>query len=53
MAEPTAPYPKHLDWLRYLSALLLFLYGSAKVVTRQFHVPPEMALRTGWIAQRL
>ncbi|HEY2392941.1 MAG TPA: hypothetical protein VGK22_17320 [Candidatus Angelobacter sp.] len=45
MAEPTAPYPKHLDWLRYLSALLLFLYGSAKVVTRQFHVPPEMALR--------
>jgi hypothetical protein len=45
MAESTDPYPKYLDWLRYLSAFLLFLYGSIKVVSRQFHVPPEMALR--------
>jgi hypothetical protein len=45
MDESTAPYPKYLDWLRYLSAFLLFLYGSAKVVTGQFHVPPKMALR--------
>src|ERR1700743_2562504 len=45
MTESTVPYPKYLDWLRYLSALLLFLYGSSKVVTRQFHVPPAMALQ--------
>src|SRR5215467_4316866 len=45
MAESTDPYPKYLDWLRYLSAFLLFAYGLAKVIGRQFHVPPEMALR--------
>lgn len=44
-AEFTSPYPKHLDWLRYLSAFLFFLYGSTKLVGRQFHVPPEVALR--------
>jgi hypothetical protein len=44
-AEFSAPYPKYLDWLRYLSAFLLFVYGSTKLVGRQFHVPPEMALR--------
>ena len=43
--EFSAPYPKYLDWLRYLSAFLLLVYASAKLVGRQFHVPPEMALR--------
>lgn len=45
MAESTDTYPKYLDWLRYLSAFLLFTYGSSKLVGRQFHVPPGMALR--------
>jgi hypothetical protein len=45
MAEPTAPYPKYLDWLRYLSAFLLFTYGSSKLLGRQFTLPPEIALR--------
>jgi hypothetical protein len=44
-AEFRAPYPRYLDWLRYLSAFLLFVYGSTKLIGRQFHVPPEMALR--------
>lgn len=38
-------YPKYLEWLRYLSAFLLLLYGSSKLVGRQFSVAPEMALR--------
>jgi hypothetical protein len=45
MAESTAPYPKYLDWLRYLSAFLLFTYGSSKLLGRQFTLPPEIALR--------
>lgn len=45
MAESTAPYPKYLDWLRYLSAFLLFTYGSSKLLGRQFSLPPEIALR--------
>lgn len=45
MAESSAPYPKHLDWLRYLSAFLLFTYGSSKLLGRQFSLPPEIALR--------
>ena len=45
MAEPTAPYPKYLDWLRYLSACLLFTYGLSKLLGIQFTLPPEMALR--------
>jgi hypothetical protein len=39
------PYPKYLDWLRYLSAFLLLLYGSSKLLGRQFSVPPGLALR--------
>lgn len=39
------PYPKYLDWLRYLSVFLLFTYGLTKLVGRQFHVPAEMASR--------
>jgi hypothetical protein len=38
-------YPKYLDWLRYLSAFLLLLYGSSKLLGRQFSVPPGLALR--------
>ncbi|HLW51744.1 MAG TPA: hypothetical protein VKW06_02785 [Candidatus Angelobacter sp.] len=45
MAEPTDTYPRHLDWLRYLSALLLFIYASSKLAGRQFTLPPETALR--------
>ena len=45
MAESTDPYPKYLNWLRYLSAFLLFLYGSIKLVGTQFHVPAGMASR--------
>jgi hypothetical protein len=45
MAESKAPYPKYLDWLRYLSAFLLFTYGSSKLLARQFTLPPEIALR--------
>ena len=45
MAESTDPYPKYLDWLRYLSSFLLFTYGSSKLLGRQFTLPPEMALR--------
>jgi hypothetical protein len=45
MAEPSTPYPKYLDWLRYLSACLLFIYGLSKLLGIQFTLPPEMALR--------
>jgi hypothetical protein len=44
-AEFRARYPKYLDWLRYLSAFLLFTYGSSKLLGRQFSLPPEIALR--------
>jgi hypothetical protein len=44
-AEFKAPYPKYLDWLRYLSAFLLFTYASSKLLGRQFSLPPEIALR--------
>lgn len=45
MAESTDPYPKYLDWSRYLSAFLLFTYGLSKLLGRQFTLPPEVALR--------
>jgi hypothetical protein len=45
MTESSAPYPKHLDLLRYLSAFLLFTYGSSKLLGRQFTLSPEIALR--------
>ena len=38
-------YPKYLDWARYLSAFLLLLYGSSKLLGRQFTVPAELALK--------
>lgn len=45
MADPADPYPTHLDWLRYLSAWLLFTYGVSKLIGRQFSLPAEMSLR--------
>ena len=45
MAESADPYPRYLDWLRYLSAFLLFTYGSSKLLGRQFSLPREIALR--------
>jgi len=38
-------YAKHLEWLRYLSAFLLLLYGSSKIIGRQLSVSPDLALR--------
>jgi hypothetical protein len=38
-------YPMYLDWLRYLSAFLLFLYASSKLIGRQFTVASDLALR--------
>jgi hypothetical protein len=45
MAASIDRYPKYLDWLRYLSAFLLLIYGSSKLLGRQFSVAPELALR--------
>lgn len=45
MAETVDRYPKHLDWLRYISAFLLLMYASSKLLGRQFSVAPELALR--------
>ena len=45
MVDSAALYPKYLDWLRYLSAFLLFTYASSKLLGRQFTLPPELALR--------
>lgn len=45
MADSAVPYPRYLDWLRYLSAFLLFTYASSKLLGRQFNLPPEIASR--------
>jgi hypothetical protein len=37
------PYPKYLDWLRYLSAYLLFTYGVSKLAGWQFWLSPDIA----------
>jgi hypothetical protein len=39
------PYPKYLDWLRYLSAYLLFTYGISKLAGVQFTLSPDIARR--------
>ena len=39
------PYPKYLDWLRYLSAWLLLTYGLSKLAGVQFTIARDMALR--------
>ena len=39
------PYPKLLDWLRYICAFLLSMYGASKLGHFQLHLPPEFASR--------
>lgn len=41
--ESMNPYPKYLDWLRYLSAYLLFTYGLSKLAGWQFTLSPDIA----------
>jgi hypothetical protein len=36
-------YPRYLDWLRYISAFLLFGYGSSKIAHLQFHLNQTLA----------
>ncbi len=38
-------YPRYLDWIRYLSAWLLFTYGLSKLAGVQFRLPPDIAQR--------
>jgi hypothetical protein len=38
-------YPRSLDWLRYLSAFLLFQYGVSKVLHLQFALSQALAHR--------
>jgi hypothetical protein len=45
MAESTDSYPRYLDWLRFLSAFLLFIYASSKLLGRQFTLAPGTSLR--------
>lgn len=37
------PYPRYLDWLRYICAFLLYFYGVSKLTGHQLTVPPGMA----------
>ena len=39
------PYPKYLDWLRYICAVLLCFYGVSKLTGHQLVVP-------SWVAQK-
>jgi hypothetical protein len=39
------PYPRYLDWLRYISAFLLFGYGLSKLAHMQFHLNQALAQR--------
>lgn len=39
------PYPRYLDWLRYISAFLLMGYGSSKLAHMQFHLNQALAQR--------
>jgi hypothetical protein len=39
------PFPRYLDWLRYLSAYLLFTYGTSKLAGLQFTLAPDIARR--------
>ncbi len=46
MRDTAERYPRLLDWLRYLCAFLLFMYGGSKLAGMQFSLPPEYAKRT-------
>jgi hypothetical protein len=39
-------YPKQLDWLRYICAFLLYMYGMSKLMHLQFSLGPKLANRT-------
>jgi hypothetical protein len=39
------PYPKYLDWLRYLSAYMLFTYALSKLAGVQFTLPADIGRR--------
>jgi hypothetical protein len=39
------PYPKILDWLRYICAFLLYMYGVSKLAHFQFNLQSELATR--------
>jgi hypothetical protein len=39
------PYPRYLDWMRYLSAWLLFTYGLSKLAGVQFTLHQDIAQR--------
>jgi hypothetical protein len=39
------PYSKCLDWLRYLSAYMLFTYALSKLAGVQFTLPPDIGRR--------
>jgi hypothetical protein len=39
------PYSRYFDWLRYISAFLLFGYGSSKLAHLQFHLNQELSQR--------
>ena len=43
--ECVQPYPKHLDWLRYFCAFLLYTYGMSKLLHLQFNMSSELAQR--------
>lgn len=43
--ESIKSYPGYLDWLRYLSAWLLFTYGLSKLAGMQFTLHPDIAQR--------
>jgi hypothetical protein len=43
--ECMKPYPKHLDWLRYFCAFVLYTYGVSKLLHLQFNLSSELAQR--------
>jgi hypothetical protein len=40
------PYPKLLDWLRYVCAFLLYMYGVSKLAHLQFNLTSQLSQRT-------
>ena len=38
-------YPRRLDWLRYICAFLLYMYGMSKLMHLQFSLGPKLANR--------
>jgi hypothetical protein len=44
-SETAKPYPKALEWLRYLCAFFLYMYGGSKLAHMQLNLPLEYASR--------